>query len=114
ALAGAPLAPRHAAELVEVLARAIQAAHEAGIIHRDLKPANVLLATPPGDRPATELEQLVGVPKISDFGLAKRLDDEGANTRTGNILGTPAYMAPEQAEGKGSLIRPASDVWALG
>jgi serine/threonine protein kinase len=113
-LAGGPLPARDAAELVEMLARAIQVAHEAGIVHRDLKPANVLLATPGPDAPTSDVVRSLGVPKISDFGLAKKLDEEVVNTRTGNILGTPAYMAPEQAEGKREQIGPPADIHALG
>jgi serine/threonine-protein kinase len=93
--------PREAARLVATLARAVAAAHEEGIIHRDLKPANVLLAAD-------------GTPKISDFGLAKRLEDSAGRTRTGAILGTPSYMAPEQAKGKTKEIGPAADIHALG
>lgn len=97
-LSGTPLPPREAATLVEKLARAMQAAHDLGIVHRDLKPANVLL-TPGGE------------PKITDFGLAK---SGGRNlTATGAILGTPSYMAPEQADGQKSVGAPA-DVYALG
>ena len=100
-LAGSRPSPQRAAELVEILARAIQTAHERGIVHRDLKPSNVMLTTD-------------GVPKITDFGLAKRLDDDSGHTRTGEILGTPSYMAPEQAAGKKQNIGPATDVYALG
>src|SRR5262249_7719275 len=81
-----PLPPDEAAALVETLARAMQVAHAKGIIHRDLKPANVLLAED-------------GTPKITDFGLAKRVDD-ARRTASGAVLGTPSYMAPEQAAGK--------------
>lgn len=95
------LTPRKSAELVETLAKAAHFAHEHGIVHRDLKPGNVMLAAD-------------GTPKIADFGLAKRLDDDSAQTHTGEILGTPSYMAPEQAEGKKELIGPATDVYALG
>jgi predicted Ser/Thr protein kinase len=95
-----PLA-RKAAELLETLARAVHAAHERGIVHRDLKPSNVMLADD-------------GTPKIADFGLAKRLDDDSGHTHTGEILGTPSYMAPEQAEGKKDQIGPHTDVYALG
>jgi tetratricopeptide (TPR) repeat protein len=114
-LGGGPLPPPQAAELVEVLARAMQAAHEAGIIHRDLKPTNVLLtplaAHSPNPAPGqTGLEGLV--PKITDFGLAKKLDDPG-QTQSGDVMGTPSYMAPEQAEGRTSAIGPATDVYAL-
>jgi hypothetical protein len=113
ALAGAAMPPRYAAELIEVLARTIQSAHEAGVIHRDLKPANVLLAAPP-EGPAPGALRLLGTPKVSDFGLAKRVDDPGAQTQTGNVVGTPSYMAPEQAEGKRAGVTPAVDVYALG
>jgi serine/threonine protein kinase len=99
-LAGTPLAARPAAQLVETLARAVQAAHRQGIIHRDLKPANVLLTA---DR----------TPKITDFGLAKKLEAAG-QTASGAILGTPSYMAPEQAGGKTREVGPAADVYALG
>jgi serine/threonine-protein kinase len=78
----------------------VQAAHEQGIVHRDLKPANVLLAAD-------------GTPKITDFGLAKRLDESGP-TGSGEVVGTPSYMAPEQAAGRGRSVGPAADVYALG
>jgi serine/threonine protein kinase/formylglycine-generating enzyme required for sulfatase activity len=100
-LTGKPWGPRKAATLVQTLARAIHAAHRQKIIHRDLKPANVLLTDD-------------DAPKITDFGLAKRLDDRATgNTQTGSILGTPAYMAPEQADGRKD-IGPPADVYALG
>jgi len=99
-LNGTPLPAREAAELVEALARAMQAAHARGVIHRDLKPANVLLAED-------------GTPKVTDFGLAKKLDEAG-QTQSGAVLGTPSYMAPEQAAGKGKEIGPLADVYALG
>lgn len=99
-LAGTPLPPQEAAILVEVLARAMDTAHRAGIIHRDLKPANVLLTAD-------------GTPKVSDFGLAKKLEDSG-QTASGALLGTPSYMAPEQAAGQTRTIGPAADVYALG
>jgi WD40 repeat protein len=100
-LDGTPWAPERAAGLVETLARATEAAHRRGIVHRDLKPANVLLT---GE----------GQPKVTDFGLAKRLDQGPGQTRTGAVLGTPSYMAPEQAGGKGKEVGPAADVYALG
>ncbi|MGO9921446.1 MAG: protein kinase domain-containing protein [Isosphaeraceae bacterium] len=99
-LAGNPQPPRQAAELVETLARAVHAAHQAGIVHRDLKPSNVLLT-------------VAGVPKISDFGLAKLLDAQSARTFSGQVVGTPSYMAPEQAVDS-RLVGPAADVYALG
>ena len=86
---------------METLARAVQHAHEQGIVHRDLKPANVLLTT-------------TGVAKIADFGLAKLLDVEQGQTQSGAVLGSPSYMAPEQAAGQVRAIVPATDVYALG
>ena len=99
-LAGTPLPPKEAAALVELLARAMQEAHNRGVIHRDLKPANVLLAED-------------GTPKVTDFGLAKQLGGSG-QTQSGAILGTPSYMAPEQASGNSKDVGPATDVYALG
>ena len=103
-LAGRPQPPKEAVALVAGLARAVQHCHDHGIIHRDLKPANVLL-----------VEEADAVTyKISDFGLAKRLDDDKGLTKTGEILGTPAYMAPEQASGVFKESGPATDIYALG
>jgi predicted Ser/Thr protein kinase len=99
-LDGTPLSPREAAKLVELLARGMHYAHQQGIVHRDLKPANVLLTKD-------------GTPKITDFGLAKKVEDGSGLTQAGAILGTPSYMAPEQAEGK-KTVGPATDVYALG
>jgi WD40 repeat protein len=99
-LDGTPWPGREAARMIETLARAIHAAHHHGIVHRDLKPANVLLSAE-------------GEPKITDFGLAKKLEETG-QTQAGAIMGTPSYMAPEQAQGKSHEIGPAADVYALG
>jgi tetratricopeptide (TPR) repeat protein len=100
-LQGATLPTREAGQLVATLARAVQVAHQRDIIHRDLKPANVLLTAD-------------GTPKIADFGLAKRLDLPSGQTVSGAVMGTPQYMAPEQASGKSHKIGPAADVYALG
>ncbi len=125
-LAGATLPPRDAAALIQTLAKAVHAAHEQGVVHRDLKPANVLLvsggvvsgewseATTTHHSPLTTHH-----PKIGDFGLAKQLPGEaspavGERTETGAILGTPGYMAPEQAAGQGQDVGPAVDIYALG
>jgi serine/threonine-protein kinase len=97
----APLAPVQAAVLVEQLARGMAYAHGRGIVHRDLKPENVLLTAD-------------GTPKITDFGLAKRPAAAKGLTPTAAIVGTPSYMAPEQADGKGAPVGPAADVYALG
>jgi WD40 repeat protein/tRNA A-37 threonylcarbamoyl transferase component Bud32 len=99
-LNGTPLSPGEAAELVETLARAMAAAHLKGVVHRDLKSANVLLAED-------------GTPKIGDFGLAKMLGEAG-QTASGAVMGTPSYMAPEQAGGRSKDIGPPCDVYALG
>ena len=95
------LSPREAADLTARLARAVGAAHASGIVHRDLKPGNVLLAAD-------------GTPKLTDFGLAKLVDAEAEHTRTGAVIGTVSYMAPEQAEGRVREVGPLSDVYALG
>jgi serine/threonine-protein kinase len=96
-----PQPPREAAHMVETLAQAMQYAHEHGVIHRDLKPANILLTVD-------------GMPKISDFGLAKRLEEESSQTKSGTLMGTPNYMAPEQARGEVQNVGPLADVYTLG
>ena len=111
-LAGTPLPPAAAARLVRTLAEAMHYAHQRGLVHRDLKPANVLLATC-GLASGAKAQVAEWGPKITDFGLAKRLEEDG-RTQTGAILGTPNYMAPEQAEGRVRDIGPATDVYALG
>jgi serine/threonine-protein kinase len=98
---GKPQPVKDAAQMVERLARAIGYAHQQGIIHRDLKPANVLLTKE-------------GEPKITDFGLAKRLESDSSQTKSGTLMGTPNYMAPEQARGLVKEIGPLADVYALG
>jgi WD40 repeat protein len=100
-LDGTPWPPRRAAHLAEQLARGIAAAHALGIVHRDLKPANVLLA---GDE----------TPKITDFGLAKAVGSDSGLTGSQAILGSPSYMAPEQAGGQARTAGPAADVYAVG
>jgi WD40 repeat protein len=123
-LAGAPLPPEQAAKLTETLARAMGAAHRANVIHRDLKPANILLSfsrdaiAERGEVGALRSEDSASrlndvFPKITDFGLAKKLDEAG-QTQTGAVMGTPSYMAPEQAGGKSKDIGPLADVYALG
>ena len=100
-LDGTPRPPREAARLVETLACAMAEAHRQGIVHRDLKPGNILL-TPEG------------TPKVADFGLAKLLNADSGLTRTDSVLGSPSYMAPEQAGGRTKEVGPAADVYALG
>jgi WD40 repeat protein len=138
-LAQAPLTPHEAAGLIRTLALAIHHAHSHGIIHRDLKPANILLQkeeeTTKYTKEEKQGEQKAGqeagqanalssfrvfrvfrgslLPKITDFGLARRIDEDSGQTRTGAILGTPSYMAPEQAAAKKG-VGPAADIWALG
>jgi WD40 repeat protein/serine/threonine protein kinase len=100
-LDGIPWHERRSAALVEALARGVAEAHRLGIVHRDLKPGNVLLAAD-------------GTPKITDFGLAKSLATESGLTATDSIMGSPGYMAPEQAAGKARQVGPLADVYALG
>jgi WD40 repeat protein/serine/threonine protein kinase len=98
---GSPWPARAASELVRAIATGIGAAHRLGIVHRDLKPSNILLTAD-------------GTPKITDFGLAKGIGQETGLTRSDAIIGTPAYMAPEQARGQGRHAGPAADIHALG
>ena len=102
-LAKQPQPPKEAAELLAIIAKTMQYAHDNKILHRDLKPANILLTSS-------------GVPKIADFGLAKQIEDsdEDGATRTGTVIGTPSYMAPEQARGDTHNIGPATDQYSLG
>src|SRR5262249_48186748 len=96
-----PLPPREAAHLIEHVALAIDYAHGHGVIHRDLKPGNILL-----DR--------TGQPKVTDFGLAKRLHEDSHLTISGQVVGTPSFMAPEQASGRLEAVGPAADIYGLG
>src|SRR5262249_7493075 len=119
-LDGNPLPPRQAAQLLEKLARAIHFAHQHAIVHRDLKPANILLPREEGGKSKLASERnsqdtyylppssVFLSPKITDFGLAKQLDSDAGQTRSGAILGTPNYMSPEQADGRTREIGPAA------
>jgi len=100
-LSDGPMPPRESARLLVVVADAVQAAHARGVLHRDLKPSNILI-----DRE--------GRPHVSDFGLAKRIEADMSVTHTGAIVGTPCYMAPEQAAGSRGDVGTTSDVWSLG
>jgi WD40 repeat protein len=112
---GTPCPAKEAAGIVQTLAGAIHAAHCQNIIHRDLKPANVLLQMESAQ--STSLNLQSAIPKITDFGLAKKLDAEEGQTHTGAIMGTPSYMSPEQARGtsgEADAIGPGTDIYALG
>jgi hypothetical protein len=100
-VADGPLPPREAATLTLKVTEAVQFAHEKGVIHRDLKPANILL-------------DQNGNPRVTDFGLAKKLETDSGLTGSGQIMGTPSYMPPEQVGGKRGEVGPAADVYALG
>ena len=112
-----PVPAKEAAALIETLARAIHVAHLNNIVHRDLTPGNILFALPVNGQ-QTEADAALSVsamqPKITDFGLAKRLDEDHGHTLSGAVMGTPSYMSPEQASGTGESIGPATDVHALG
>jgi serine/threonine-protein kinase len=125
-LAGRPLPPPRAARLVAALAEAMHLAHSRNLVHRDLKPANILLAEGGGQesgvrshesgiRPALLTpDSYLLTPKITDFGLVRQLDADSGQTFDGVVMGTPCYMAPEQAEGRARSAGPAADVYALG
>ena len=101
AVRAGPLEPRRSAEIVGAIAEAIHFAHKQGVLHRDLKPSNVLL-------------DVFGQVRITDFGLAKRLDASSDLTSTGQVVGTPNYLSPEQAAGKQAALGPGSDVYSIG
>jgi WD40 repeat protein len=101
AAAKEPFSPRHAAQVMVLLASAVHYAHQRGVLHRDIKPKNILI-------------DASGQPHLSDFGLAKSLEQEGGLTRTPDVLGTPSYMSPEQAAGKTKRLTTAADVYSLG
>lgn len=107
------LAPREAAELVARLAQAVQAAHDQGIVHRDLKPANILFGKDEAIRMKDETNTSSATPKVSDFGLAKRVTGTDL-TKTQAVMGTPAYMPPEQARGDTKFVGPGADIYGLG
>jgi tetratricopeptide (TPR) repeat protein len=122
-LGGTPLPAQPAAQLVETLARAVHYAHQRGVVHRDLKPANILISGEwrgaGGDssfRETMNQQAPLATPKVTDFGLAKYLDNDASQTETGMVVGTPSYMAPEQAWGKSKLrpVGPPVDIYALG
>lgn len=118
-LNGKPQPCEAAAELIELVARAVHHAHLNGIVHRDLKPPNVLLASGMQESEMRAANHGVrstpyGLPKIADFGLAKWLADDSGHTQHGDVLGTASYMAPEQAAGKLDLIGPGTDIYSLG
>jgi len=125
-VAAGSLPPREAADLVRQVAEAVQFAHDKGVIHRDLKPANILLQKSEVRRPKSEASNISApsssfivhpssfIPKVTDFGLAKRVAVESGMTQTGQVLGTPSFMPPEQAAGKLDEVGTLSDVYALG
>jgi WD40 repeat protein len=119
-LRGRPQPTDASARLVETLARTVHFAHERGIVHRDLKPGNILLQLdketgrqPDKEKEVASVSLSSAIPKITDFGLAKRADEKANATLSGELVGTPSYMAPEQA-GKSRDVGPAADVYGLG
>ena len=96
-----PMPPKEAAEIVRTVAEAVEYAHRQGVIHRNVKPSNILIDSK-------------GRPRVTDFGLAKRVDSGSDLTATGQVLGTPSYMAPEQAAGQIKAVGPSADIYALG
>jgi serine/threonine-protein kinase len=129
-LARGPLRPREAARLLAAVCRAVQYAHDRGILHRDLKPSNILLqmgsgewgvennCPPPSTAAAASSfpvpQSDFPLPMVTDFGLAKRVARQAPPTVSGAVVGTPAYMAPEQVSGRRGVLGPASDVYSLG
>ncbi len=124
-LQAGPLTAADAAGLVGQLAAAVEFAHQHGVIHRDLKPGNILIQSPPegieahsswnriGDGTAVARHAICGHPKIADFGLSRFIHEQG-QTQTGDALGTPSYMAPEQVRGRQDEVGPPTDVYGLG
>ena len=111
-----PVPVRVAAALIATLARAVAHAHERGVLHRDLKPSNVILQQTGRERPGSRDNDSLAAPhpRITDFSLAWIADSEGPTTRSGIPIGSPPYMAPEQAEGRLKAIGPPTDVYGLG
>jgi WD40 repeat protein/tRNA A-37 threonylcarbamoyl transferase component Bud32 len=113
---GAQMAQDRAASLLAEVARAVHHAHQRGVLHRDLKPANILMQIPEGanpTQPSAPLNLRSAVPQITDFGLAKRIEADSSQTHSGAVVGTPAYMAPEQARADKN-VSVAVDVYSLG
>jgi len=111
-----PVAEREAAAIVRALAQGVAHAHRRGVLHRDIKPSNVLLEFSPeiAEKKPLRVDPAIPTPRLTDFGLAKMAELADDQTRSGTLLGTPTYMAPEQAEGRLDKIGPATDVYALG
>lgn len=113
-----PLPPRDAARLLLPIAEALEHAHRQGIVHRDIKPANILLASGvlerAGDTIAGRTQPPLAIPRLTDFGLAKFLESGSGLTASGETMGTPSFMPPEQASGKSREVGPRSDIYSLG